>query len=470
MSAPAGLSRVGPPRADPPLSDPAAFGAALLPTIDPPYPGWRRPEPGPDGRRSDLIAAIALCAAAVLTLPLYSWAGMGSPSDKAPMWLELLWSGAITLPVAWRRRSPSLVAVIVSAVFVAGGIAFGVALFFHNIALFVAFYTVGAWDPNRGRARWVRIVIAGAMFLWLIISLFVYATGSRADEPAQTGPFSPVVSLVMIQLLTNAVFFAGAYYLGDRGFARALEQDALIRQQQEIARERERSTTQAIMLERVRIARELHDVVAHHVSMMGVQASAARMAIDRDQQLARESLGHVEDSARSAITELRGILTTLRDNDPDPDDQQTTAASDASATIGTRRLPALIDQADAAGLPSRLEVIGTPRQLSATTDVNVYRIVQEALTNARKHAGPRATADVRLRYYDDEVEIEITNSGSTVPFGGPRIGGSGLGQQGMRERVAASGGTIELGPLQRGGYLVRARMPIQSHEADAATS
>ncbi|SDS53370.1 sensor histidine kinase [Microlunatus soli] len=472
MSASAGLSRTGAGS-----SPGASPNVGLLPNIDPPYEGWSRPDPGPGGYRADLIAAVALCVAAVLTLPLYPWAGLTSPTD-APMWLELIWSGALCLPIAWRRRQPLLVAATVSAIFIAGGIAFGVSLFFHNIALFVAFYTVGAWEPNRARARWTRVIITAAMFVWLMISIFIYATGdAHQDEPAQTGPFSPLVSVAMIQLLTNAVFFAGAYYLGDRAFGQAVAQDALDRQSQELARERERSTAQAITLERVRIARELHDVVAHHVSVMGVQASAARMAIDRDHETARHALGNVEDSARSAISELRGILTTLRDPDgdsvprsgldgPSADDTTDRSASDAAATVGTRRLPELIGQANAAGLPTRLEVIGTRWPLSAVTDVNIYRIVQEALTNVRKHAGPHATADVRLRFYADQAEIEITNGGSIASLTGNRLTGAGLGQRGMRERVAASAGTIELGPLHRGGYLVRARMPLQPPATD----
>lgn len=456
MSASAGLSRS-------PESALPVFAGSLMPAIDPPYEGWQRPDPGPAGWRADLIAAVAVCVGAVITLPLYPWAGLVRPTD-APLWLELLWSAVLCIPLAWRRRRPALVAVIISAVFIAGGIAFGVSLFFHNIALFVAFYTVGAWDSHRTRARWVRIVITAAMFIWLLITIFVYATDGSvlSDQPEQTGPFSPFVSLAMIQLLTNAVFFLGAYVLGNRGFAQALEQDALARQSAELARERERSTAQAVALERVRIARELHDVVAHHVSVMGVQAGAARMAIERDPQLARTALHHVEGSARTAIEELRGILTTLRDAEQDPEDGTGTAAGpEAPAMVGVQRLPELIDATNAAGLPTRLELIGAPRSLPAVADVNVYRIVQEALTNVRKHAGPRATADVRVRFYPDEVEIEIVNSGSTAP-GAVRYrrGGTGMGQQGMRERVAASGGTIEYGPLQRGGYLVRARMPL----------
>lgn len=423
-----------------------------MPSIDPPYPGWRRPTPGPAGRRADLVAAIALCVAAVVTMPLYPWAGLASPTD-APLWLELIWSAVLTLPIIWRRQQPALVALFVAAAFLAGGIAFGVSLFFHNIALFVAFYTVGAWESDRTRARWTRLVIMAAMFAWLIIAIFIYATKSTNDAPTQTGPFSPFVSIALIQLLTNVTFFAGAYYLGNRSYAQAIEQDALIRRTQELAQERARSTQQAIMLERLRIARELHDVVAHHVSVMGVQAGAARIAIDRSPETSRTALDQIESSARTAIEELRGILGTLRDESA-PVDQ---SKIDSAPTVGVHRLPELVEQSIMDALPVRLEVIGEPCELPAVTDLNIYRITQEALTNVRKHAGPRATADVRLRYYPDEVEIEITNSGGRRPVHGS---GTGLGQQGIRERVAASGGTVELGPLQRGGYLVRARMPI----------
>lgn len=431
----------------------------ILPSAEPPYPGWRRPAPGPDGLRADLIGAVALALAAVITMPLYPWAGLVTPTH-APLWLELLWSVAATLPIGWRRRYPMIIAIVVSAIYMAGGIAFGVSLFFPEIALFVAFYTVGAWEPDRQRARWSRIMITAAMFIWLTISIFVYATGNRAGEPATIGPFSPLVSVVLIQLLSNTTFFVGSYYLGNRGYAEAIDQDALQRRTAELARERERSTAQALALERMWIARELHDVVAHHVSVMGVQASAARVAFDQNPAIARKSLTLVEESARTAVDELHGMLTTLRDPAAETADHDQCSEPDthAAATVGLRQLPALVEQAQAAGLPTRLEIIGDRQPLGSVLDVNIYRIVQEALTNVRKHAGPRATADVRLRFYPDEVEVEITNSGLVLPrrTAGP---GTGLGQVGMRERVAASGGTIELGGLARGGYLVRARMP-----------
>ncbi|QGN33995.1 sensor histidine kinase [Microlunatus sp. Gsoil 973] len=428
----------------------------ILPSAEPPYPGWRRPSPGPTGFRADLIGAVALTVGAVITMPLYPWAGL-MPPTRAPLWLELLWSGAVALPLAWRRRYPTIVAVAVSALYMAGGIAFGVSLFFPMIALFVAFYTLGAWESDRQRAWWTRMIIIAAMFIWLVISIFVYATGHHNDEPAVTGPFSPLVSLVLIQLLTNTTFFAVSYYLGNRGYAESIDQDALERRTIELARERERAAAQAVALERLQIARELHDVVAHHVSVMGVQASAARIAFDQNPDVARRSLSHVESSARTAVDELHRMLTTLRDPETCDHDHSFGQDAEVGATVGIRQLPALIGQSNATGLPTRLEIIGEPGDLPSVVDVNIYRIVQEALTNVRKHAGPHATADVRLRYYADEVEVEVTNSGA-APSRSVAVR-SGLGQVGMRERVAASGGTIELGALARGGYLVRARMP-----------
>ncbi len=431
----------------------------LFPPVEPPHPGWRRPGPGPAGARADAIAAGALCVAAVITMPLYPWAGLAAPIHT-PLWLELVWSVLVTLPLAWRRRRPNTVAVVVSALFIAGGIIFGVSLFFPNIALFTAFYTVGAWDADRQRAGWSRAAITAAMFCWLVIAIFVYATKGAPDAAAQTGPFSPLVSVALIQLLTNATFFAGAHLLGNRGFAQAVEHDALVRRTEELAQERERTTAQALALERMRIARDLHDVVAHHVSVMGVQASAARIALEQDPPSARTALGHVESSARTAVEELRGMLSTLRDWHPSDGADRSGESGDrteSGATVGVRRLPALVEETSRAGLPTRLELIGSARPLPSVIDVNVYRLVQEALTNVRKHAGPTATADVRLRFHPDEVEIEVTNSGRHVSRRPDR---GGLGQLGMRERVAASRGSIELGPLDRGGYLVRARFPV----------
>jgi signal transduction histidine kinase len=246
-------------------------------------------------------------------------------------------------------------------------------------------------------------------------------------------------------VITNLLYFIGAWAFGNAMWASARRKAELEGRSAELAAEREFSAAQAVALDRVRIARELHDVVAHHVSVMGVQAGAARRVVQSDPAQASSSLQLVEQNAREAVDELHRLLTTLRDSDAD-------AASASASTRGVAQLPQLVAATEGA----TLQVIGTERPLSSLVGLTLYRVAQEALTNVRKHAGPRATADVRLRYDEKSVELEITDTGS----GHPRRSSGGLGQLGMRERVGAVGGTLELGPRPRGGYLVRATIPV----------
>jgi signal transduction histidine kinase len=206
------------------------------------------------------------------------------------------------------------------------------------------------------------------------------------------------------------------------------------------------TSAQAVALDRVRIARELHDVVAHHVSAMGVQAGAARAVLERDPDAARTTLLGIEGEARAALDELHHLLETLR-----------TPAADApgASTVRLSDLDELVAHACESGMPTTLTVVGEPVELPDLVQVNVYRVAQEALTNARRHGGPDAAADVRLRYAPDDLELEVTNEGRVAQAIRP-----GLGIVGMRERAAASGGTIEVGPRARGGFLVRLRVPL----------
>lgn len=176
--------------------------------------------------------------------------------------------------------------------------------------------------------------------------------------------------------------------------------------------------------------------------------------LDRDPAAARAALGTVEHSAREALTELRQLLETLRTPDAD---------TPASSTLSLRALPDLVAHAVDNGLPTTFAVVGEPVGTPELVQVNLYRIAQEALTNARRHGGPDAVADVRLRYDDAGVELEVTNTGR------PMVAGrAGLGIVGMRERAAASGGTIEAGPRPRGGFLVRVRVPSTSGSGEVS--
>jgi len=396
----------------------------------------------------DVWLAIALFAGAVISAWLGQVAGFYGDDTPALGW-ALLYSAALALPVAVRRRWPEAVLVVVSVVPYAGVSARIPELYVGNVVLFIAMYSVGAWVADRRRATIVRLVVIAAMFLWLLVSTFQAATAPDDDGLSRAGLFSPFAAYMLIQFLINAAFFGGAYFFGERAWADAESRRSLEARTAELERERELTAAQAVALDRVRIARELHDVVAHHVSAMGVQAGAARAVLDRDPSAARAALAGVEQSARSALDDLRHLLDTLRTPDGD---------TPGGSTVKLAALGELIEHARANGLPTDFTVVGDPVDAPELVQVNLYRIAQEALTNARRHGGPGVTADVRLRYTRDAVELDVASTGTTLPAVRP-----GLGLVGMRERAAASGGTLEAGPRPRGdGYLVRARIPLTS--------
>jgi signal transduction histidine kinase len=322
---------------------------------------------------------------------------------------------------------------------------------FINIALFMALYTVGAWEPSRSRAFWARSLVIAVMSVWLLISIFQSVTDPDAIPGlSRAGAFSPMAAYLMSQVLTNILYFAGAWYFGDHAWGSARERARTEWRGAQLVAERRVVEEQAVSLERLRLARELHDAVAHHVSLMGVQAGAARVLLAADPARAAEALEQVEDSARDAIRQ--GVLGTLRE-------AGAPARADAVASLSVEQLPALVAQSCDAGVRATFQVIGDSRPLPPLVSLNLYRIAQEALTNTRKHAGEGARADVRLRYAEDAVELEVSDDGGGVTRRA-RASGSGLGQVGMRERAAADGGSLEAGPRGRGGYLVRARVPL----------
>jgi len=407
----------------------------------------------PAQQRTDVILAVVVFLGALLSAVLSSISGLYG-DEQGEMALAVAYAFALAVPLAVRRRWPATVAVIVSVAYFAAVTLRIPELYAGNIAVFLALFTVGAWSVDRRRATIVRIAIIAGMFVWLAVVTFQDVTSPATEEAlAEAGSLSPFVAFTLLTVLINVLFFGGAYYFGDRAYAQMRERRELEERTRELEREREVTAAQAVALDRVRIARELHDVVAHHVSLMGVQAGAARAVMARDPEEARRILEAVEASARESLGELRQLLATLRTPgaDPEPDTGPTTR--------GLRGLAALVEESTAAGLPATLTVVGEPAEVPDLVQLNLYRIAQEALTNARRHAGPDATADVRLRYGAGSVELEIVNTGRARPAQ------TGLGQVGMRERAAASGGTIEMGPRARGGYLVRVNVPLTGRVA-----
>jgi signal transduction histidine kinase len=432
-------------------------------SLDPLAEGWLRPRGDRAAYRTDAWVALALAGGTGLSLALTRTTGM---LDDSPVWLDIVWVALIALPLAARRRWPEAVAALVAVVFgVFGSLGVSDPLF-SSICLYVAIYSAGAWSHNRVIARWLRLGIIAGMFVWLFWSLLETANQITVlPDLSRDGFFSPYAAYGLLQVMLNLVYFWAAYYFGDTAWQAARRSAALEARTRELAAERERTAVQAVSLERMRIARELHDVVAHHVSLMGVQAGAARRILDRDPQAAVRAMTVIEDSARAAVEELHTMLGALR---ADGDGSQ--PAHQSTSTRGLEQLAELAEDNTGAGLPVRLQVIGEPRPVLGTIGLTLYRVAQEALTNTRKHAGAGATADLRLRYEEDAVELEVADTGRGALPPSARAGGvpgtsGGLGQQGIRERIAAVGGTVELGNRPRGGYLVRARVPVAGASA-----
>ncbi|MFD5598819.1 sensor histidine kinase [Leucobacter sp. NPDC058333] len=420
---------------------------------------WSRPSPDRTGYRADLGLALLFALASVTTALLYSRTGVYP--EPAPLWVCILGLGLATLPLALRRKYPVPVALAVAIGFVICG-QFGVPeVLIINMTLFCALYTVGAWERRRALAVWARIGIGVGMISWLVVTLIIASSEEDAFPGfSRSGIFSAFATYAVIQIITNLLYFAGAYFFGERSWRAARSQAQLEAQGRELELERQTSAAQAVALDRLAIARELHDVVAHHVSVMGIQAGAARRSIERDPERAAAALQVVEESAATAVDELRALVGTLRD-----------PAKDASApsTIGVANLSTLVIESQSSGTPATLIVAGTPRPVPMLIDVALYRVVQEALTNVRKHAGRGAAAEVRLRFGPDAVEVEITDDGVRQGLA-PRVAGSGLGLRGMRERIGAVGGTVSAGRRERGGFMVRASVPSASGASTSSAS
>ncbi|MGW4160752.1 sensor histidine kinase [Streptomyces sp. NPDC004788] len=288
----------------------------------------------------------------------------------------------------------------------------------------------------------------------LSVALYSVAKGSRPTTVAVT-----TLVTVAAQVLRSS---SAAPRLAVAGAATALLVVAFgvtVRQwQQQVETNRRLQADRAVAEERRRIARELHDIVAHHITTMYLMSGGARANLRSDPDVAHDALVDLESSGRMALREMRQLLGVLRGTD-EPD------GTPAAPQPGVADLDRLAAEACAAGLPTELTVHGVPRELPPAVALTVYRIVQEALTNSRRHAG-RAVARVRLDYGADEVSVEVCDDGRGAPVGAS----GGFGLLGMRERVALHGGALEAGNRREGGFRVAARLPAhRAHHENRPT-
>ena len=411
---------------------------------------WRRPGPTLRQRRIDLVIGLVVVGGALLNVMLSRSVGQFVWGVERSAAEHLAFAFAISFPLIWRRRHPEIVLIITAVVFIAGQVREVQEIQYASGAIFAAIYAAGAWGQDHGRSRLLRVVVIGAMFLWLAIAWLQAVDGIPEDAFSDgTGELPPLLSALVGQVLMNMVVFGFSYFFGEAAWLSARREAVLVEQTEQLRQARAAAEEKAVFTERLRIARELHDVVAHHVSVMGIQAAAARRAMDRNADTARDSLTAVEESARTAVDELQRMLGALRTADEPV----------AAPSPGVERVEELLDRVREAGLTPHFAVYGTAVPLSETASQTAYRIVQEAVTNALKHARA-STVDVRLRYLTRELEVDVADDGRGAAASAGTANGMGL--IGMRERVALLGGTIETGNRtgDRSGYRVRARLPL----------
>ncbi|MEM6808835.1 MAG: sensor histidine kinase [Pseudomonadota bacterium] len=387
--------------------------------------GVRRPIRGPFEawpKTTDLIIVLVS-----LGLTLAMWAQrMDSEHQLLGSWLEIgayLLAFVASFSLLWRRTHPLAVHAIVlgiTTLIYLGPTADGV------VALVFSLYSLGRYEPN-SRASLVGAIAA---FLVLAIDMRIFTEASTIS-------------------LFSALGALGIWYAGRRlrfrgEYLRLLEERA-----RHLERERHAEAESAVAAERTRIAREMHDVVAHQVSLMTVQAGAARTVSKTDPAAAGDAMAAVESAGRNALEEMRHLLGVLRPAD---------AADALDPQPGIDDIPNLVQHVQDAGPHVTLETRGTLTDLPARLELNAYRIVQESLTNVIKHAGPDAAVSVTIEGHEDRVIVTVTDNGTGSD--GAHSGGHGI--VGMRERVEMLGGRLHAGARTEGGFEVRAELPTQS--------
>ena len=416
--------------------------------------GWA--QPGSSRLPSVRDAAIAVVITVIAVVAAFGEAHPSTPGtyftgphhlphtpDAALLLVAL--AGAV---LAWRRCYPRLVLCISTAAVVAytlPGYENGVALLLPAVALGSL-----ACDPS---TTWLR----SSAWAAAVTAVLMAATASNNPLGATGGGFFLIPADLAVAL------FAGIAIANRRAY--------LASERAQLARQSAQEAQRGIDEERLRIARELHDVVAHTMATITVQASAASTLLPDRPEQAAESLHAIRTASKNGLRELRAILDVLRTASGDADE----LADPVQPAAGLGRLDALVAGVRAAGLPVTVSVSGQPRELPAVTDLSAFRVIQEALTNSLRHAGP-ATATVTLRYAPDHLAVEITDTGCGLPssmatteFPALLAEGDGVshGLRGMRERAAAAGGAMEIGPLPGRGFRVAARFPLDATEVEA---
>jgi signal transduction histidine kinase len=382
--------------------------------------------------RTDRVI-LADSALALLLFGLGFWEVVAEPLEddvvEGPLALNLVALGLSTLPIAARRRAPlAAAATVFGAIAVRALVADPLEIYPPFLAGLVVVYSVAAYASARS-------AVLGAALSAAAVAVAA-ARGSGGDAAPALVP-----ALILLGVVWGLGRVVGARYSS----ARAIERRAAERD-----RRAEAEARAAVAAERERIARELHDAVSHSLALIAMQAGGAQAILRREPGRAEQSLHSIERAAREGLTEMRRLLGLMGTD---------SAQGDLSPQGGIDQVGAIVERARDAGLEVELRVEGEPRALPPGIDLSAYRIVQEALTNAVKHAG-RCHAAVSVRWRPGAVELEITNDGASGSSDLRRSAGRGL--IGMRERAALVGGELEVGPTEDGTFRVWSRLPLEA--------
>lgn len=415
---------------------------------------WLRGHP----TAADGLVAVTVFALGVLSDRIYYDIGTAGPHNfRFAVGVALM--ALLTLPLVLRRRLPP-VTLLAATLAIVGYTVFGVTEAATTATVvFVAIYSVGVYCAPRA-ANWTRGLCIAVLFgdlVWSLLFRQIDLGHSKAS----------VVGAGILSVGTNVFFFVAAWAIGDVARSARLRSVELGVRNRELQAAHEVISEQALLDERVRIAREVHDIVAHHVSVMGVQAGAARRVMARSPDQAAEVLSGIEASSRRAVVELQQLLGFLRREAGGVD-----SAGRPSSTGVAPPMPSLaglgpvVAQLNEAGLAVTVETVGTPTTLPASVDLSAFRIIQEALTNALKHGGAGTIARVTITYRPESLELAIVDDGRGRSNGrtdhqpGDPVGTVGHGLIGMRERVALHSGRFTAERARGSGFEVGATFPL----------
>ncbi|WP_147917502.1 sensor histidine kinase [Ruania zhangjianzhongii] len=431
---------------------------------DPEDPHWERPGPTRAQRRNDVLGMVLALAVGLLMVMFAKSFGARLVDEAA--WRAYLAVALMVLPLAIRRAFPLITLVVASVLFLALSYLSpeaAVSLTFQ-VAYFTALYSAVAWARDR-RALWIlNVLVIAEMAVWLTVSFTLTNAFSGEDlfEDA-AGPMAALPAYLLHTAVMNFAYFVGAMLIGRNSWRGALERGRADAHARQLAEQAEELARRAVVDERIRIARELHDVVAHHVSVIGIQAGAARRVMNHSAEQAALALRTVESASREAVTEMRSLLKVLRSDAgedhgdgtrlPEPNLADVEALAGSHAGTGLQVSVNRVEHS-----PGALAQVPAPLALSA------YRCIQESLTNVNRHS-TATTAQVTIRTGGEGpkgwLEVEILDAGRPRPD----TSGTGYGLRGITERATLHQGVAEVGPrAHHQGWRVRVRFPVSRQQ------